>query len=126
MNGMHKLKQLYLEQEEIELETELKKFEKQNAQWLRYYVEMLGGDPARLLEMALNHPLDKKHENKLKQLRKKNNLESIKDPEITVPGSLQGLEGIELLENRCETEKAESPDIRKNEQKLQEFDLLEV
>lgn len=126
MNGMHKLKQLYLEQEVITIETELKKFEKQNAQWLRYYVEMLGGDPARLLEMALNHPLDKKHENKLKQLRKKNNLESIKDPEITVPGSLQGLEGIELLENRCETEKAESPDIRKIEQKLQEFELLEV
>lgn len=70
MNGMHKLKQLYLEQEEITLETELKKFEKQNAQWLRYYVEMLGGDPARLLELALNHPLDKKHQNKLKQLGK--------------------------------------------------------
>lgn len=126
MNGMHKLKQLYLEQEEITLETELKKFEKQNAQWLRYYVEMLGGDPARLLEMALNHPLDKKHQNKLKQLGKKHSLEKTEDPNISVPGSLSELEGIELLENRSDPERSEKPNIMKIEQKLQEFELLEV
>lgn len=126
MNGMHKLKQLYLEQEEITLETELKKFEKQNAQWLRYYVEMLGGDPTRLLELALNHPLDKKHQNKLKQLRVKNDLDNVSDSDISIPGNLSKLEGIELMEHRSEPEKTESPDIRKIEKKLQEFELLEV